>query len=217
VPTENKTYTTYDHGWILRVRPSNHPKISRVLLLIHGWTGDENSMWVFTRQIPDDYLILAPRGPIKATSGYGWAALEDGKSPPVHAYTGIANQLIEQITRWSTAHKVHPDTPIHLMGFSQGAAMCYTILSLQPERTAKIAALSGFLPPLIGDLLPSDRLAGKEIFVAHGIKDDTIPFHMAEKAVEVLKQAGASVHFCQEAVGHKLGAACFKGLKEFFE
>jgi phospholipase/carboxylesterase len=216
VQIENNTYTTYDHGWILRVRPAKETKSARVLLLIHGWTGDENSMWVFARQVPDDYLILSPRGPVSGPTGYGWAALEGQISPPVQAYIEIANRLIDQVGTWLTAHKIDPSTPIHLMGFSQGAAMCYTILTQQPDRIEKVAGLSGFLPPETPDLLPAGHLEGKEIFIAHGKKDETIPLGMAEKTVETLEQAGARVFYCEEDVGHKLGAACFKGLKEFF-
>jgi phospholipase/carboxylesterase len=217
VQTENNTYTTYDRGWILRVRPVKAGEIKRVLLLIHGWTGDENSMWVFARQIPDDYLIIAPRGPVSGPSGYGWAALDGDKSPAIQAYLEIAKKLMDQMAIWLPAHKVDPQTPIHLMGFSQGAALSYAILAQQPERISKTAGLSGFLPANTSELLPAGHLTGKEIFIAHGTKDETIPLELAKQTVQVLEQAGAQVYYCEEEVGHKLGAACFRGLKEFFE
>jgi phospholipase/carboxylesterase len=184
--------------------------------MIHGWTGDENSMWVFSRQIAEDYLILAPRGPVSGSSGFGWAELVDGKSPPIHAYRDIADRLLQQADLWLRAHKVDPDTLINLMGFSQGAAMCYAMLAHNPSRFGKIAGLSGFLPEETDSLLPSGHLNGKEIFVAHGTKDETIPLDFAQKTVNVLEKAGAKVFYCEEAVGHKLGAACSRGLKDFF-
>jgi phospholipase/carboxylesterase len=217
VQTENSTYTTYDSGWILRIRPALTEKAARVLLLIHGWTGDENSMWVFARRIPDDYLVLAPRGPVSAQDGYGWAALDNGESPPIQAYIDITNRLMDQMVAWLKVHKVDQEMPIHLMGFSQGAAMCYTILAQRPGQIAKTAGLSGFLPKASEDFLPSGHLMGKEIFIAHGSNDETIPLIRAQDTVRVLKQAGAKVSYCEENVGHKLGSACFNGLIEFFE
>jgi phospholipase/carboxylesterase len=217
VQTEISTYTTYDSGWILRIRPALTDKTRRVLLLIHGWTGDENSMWVFARQLPDDYLVLAPRGPISAPSGYGWAALDGDISPPIQAYLDISNRLMDQAYAWLKAHKVNQETPIHLMGFSQGAAMCYAVLTQRPGQIAKVAGLSGFLPDGIQQLLPNGHLSGKEVFIAHGAKDETIAIKRAQETVRVLEQAGAKVYYCEEDVGHKLGAACFSGLKEFLQ
>ena len=44
-----------------------------VLVLLHGWTGDENSMWVFATRLPKQALLIAPRGFYKANSGgYSW-------------------------------------------------------------------------------------------------------------------------------------------------
>ncbi len=31
-----------------------------VALLLHGWTGDENSMWVFESKLPPGCLIIVP-------------------------------------------------------------------------------------------------------------------------------------------------------------
>jgi phospholipase/carboxylesterase len=216
VQTENNTYTTYDSGWIVRIRPAAVDSVDRVMLLIHGWTGDENSMWVFGRQLSPEYLILAPRGPVAAPSGFGWAALDQGQSPPIHAYIDTSHQLMDQVYSWLKAHKMNQETPIDLMGFSQGTAICFAILSQRPGQIAKTAILSGFMPPGTENFLPAGHLAGKEVFVAHGANDETIPVNRAQNAVNVLKQAGAKVTYCEENVGHKLGAACARGLKEFY-
>ena len=44
------------NGWTLRMRESTQAP-ARPLLLIHGLTGDENSMWVFARDLPKDYWM----------------------------------------------------------------------------------------------------------------------------------------------------------------
>jgi len=48
--TQLLTYNT----WTLRIRrPIEKP--ARMLLLLHGWTGDENSMWVLVRDFSPHY------------------------------------------------------------------------------------------------------------------------------------------------------------------
>lgn len=44
-----------------------------VLLLLHGWTGDENVMWIFASRLPGNYLMISPRGLYKSPlGGYAW-------------------------------------------------------------------------------------------------------------------------------------------------
>ena len=59
-------------------------------------------------------------------------------------------------------------------------------------------------------------LQGKRVFVAHGNQDELVPVERARRSVELLKQAGARVTYCEHQVGHKLGAACFRSLQTFF-
>jgi hypothetical protein len=45
------------------------------MLLIHGLTGDENSMWIFARNLSAEYWMIAPRAPHAsqmAQGGYSW-------------------------------------------------------------------------------------------------------------------------------------------------
>ena len=64
--------------WIVRVRPANQTP-SRLLLLVHGWTGDENSMWIFVHNFAPSYWIIAPRAPhITQPSGFSWRPPRSG-------------------------------------------------------------------------------------------------------------------------------------------
>ncbi len=212
----NQTYTTYENGWLLRIRPPQDPANARLLLLIHGWTGNEDVMWVFARDIPADYAIIAPRGSIKAPDGYGWVDVQGMERGSFAQYTQTGEQLLGQVGRWAAALGMPSAPEINLMGFSQGAAMSYTILLNHPERIGKTAGLSGFLPSGYQNAVRPGLLTGKQVFVAHGSKDETVPLAQAKEVVEALERAGASVSYCEEGVGHKLGAACFNGLRSYF-
>jgi phospholipase/carboxylesterase len=218
VQTDNKTYTTFDNGWIVRIRPPEQTANARILLLIHGWTGDENSMWVFGRQIPGNYCIFAPRGPVSAPEGgYGWTPHSIGRTPEVKEFDAITVQLLDRIKKWTMDLKIDSDQPINLMGFSQGTALVYSILIRHPDRVNKTASLAGFLPYDAVSQLSPGRLSKKQIFIAHGSLDETVRVAKAHEAVKVLTGAGAEISYCEEEVGHKLSSGCFKGLMKFFE
>ncbi len=67
MPTATDTKLISFDDWTLRVHPSQSAN-PRLLVLIHGWTGDENSMWIFTRRLSPDYWMIAPRAPHAAES-----------------------------------------------------------------------------------------------------------------------------------------------------
>lgn len=216
MPIENEPYTTYDQGWILRVKKPVNQDHPRVLLLLHGWTGDETVMWIFTRSLPDNLWILAPRGPVKAPeNGYGWLPHHTGL-PGLQEFEPVAHTLHQAVHRWMTDLHI-ADQPINIMGFSQGAAMAYALTAFYPQQVDRLIALAGFLPE--DETTPGryTALSGKQVYIAHGTLDDTIPVAFAHEAIKTLKLAGADVTYCESEVGHKMGAGCLKGLTEFFD
>ena len=106
---------------------------------------------------------------------------------------------------------------LHLLGFSQGAALAYSMAMMYPERIASLAGLSGFLPDGASTWLGSERLKGLPIFIAHGSEDERVPVDKARMSVGLLEKAGAKVNYCEDNVGHKLSAKCFRGLEAFYQ
>ena len=76
--------------------------------------------------------------------------------------------------------------------------------------------LAGFIPSGLEELVPKRPLEGKEFFVAHGTKDETVTIDRARHSVVLLEQAGARVTYCEDEVGHKVSAHCVIALKNFF-
>ena len=140
------------NNWTLRVRASQSVN-PRLLVLIHGWTGDENSMWVFARGISSDYWMIAPRAPhaLRAeSSGFSWRPPqpETFGRPSLEALRPAADGLIRLIDEYSASVKVDA-LQFDLMGFSQGAAMVNLMGMLYPHRFRKMAVLAGFVPSVL--------------------------------------------------------------------
>lgn len=89
--------------WVLRLRPPAHKTSPKILLMLHGWTGDENSMQIFQRDIPPDYSIIAPRGWISTPEGgYGWIGHRPGREATLQAFlepVQAIKHLIEHFRR----------------------------------------------------------------------------------------------------------------------
>jgi phospholipase/carboxylesterase len=206
------------NGWILRIRESRS-RNPRLLVLIHGWTGDENSMWIFTRGLSADYWMIAPRAPHPAqSSGFSWRPhqTETVGRPSLEALKPAAEALIRLIDEYSASVKVDA-LQFDLMGFSQGAAMVNLLGMLYPHRIRKMGVLAGFVPSGIEELVLKKPLAGKNIFIAHGTQDQMVPIDRARASIKVLEQAGAQVTYCEDEVGHKLGAKCLRGLEKYLQ
>ncbi|MCL4274105.1 MAG: hypothetical protein KJZ77_09570 [Anaerolineales bacterium] len=206
------------NGWTLRVRP---PQVEnpRILMMIHGWTGDENSMWVFTRGLPPDFWIIAPRAPHPAeTSGYSWRPLqpETWGRPSFEQLLPAAEGLIRLMDEYAASVKVDA-SQFDVMGFSQGAAMVNVLGMLYPQRIRKMGVLAGFVPSGADEYVAKRSLAGKQIFVAHGTKDEMVTVERARESMDLLEQAGATIMYCEDEVGHKLSANCLRALETYLQ
>jgi phospholipase/carboxylesterase len=214
IATEPQLLTFKD--WTFRLRAAQ-AKPDRLLILIHGWMGDEKSMWVLAQDISLKYTIFAPRGPFPvAEGGYSWRQIRPGTwgMSSLDDLHSLADALLAFVDDWSASAMIQAGQ-FDLMGFSQGAAMAYTLTMLHPERVRRLAALSGFIPENADAYLTAQRLSGKPIFVTHGRNDDLIPVEQARNAVEVLRKAGAQVTYCESDAGHKVSRECLKEMELF--
>ena len=213
----NTTLIDFDH-WTLRVRESSNPAL-RLLLLVHGLTGDENSMWVFARNFPARYWIIAPRAPHTSDlGGYSWRGpFEESEfgRPTLEQLREGAEGLIRLVDEYAASAKIEAET-FDVMGFSQGAALCNVLGFLYPDRIGKTGILAGFVPEGLEELVSGRPLDGKQFFVAHGTRDETVDVERARASITILEQAGAQVTYCEDDVGHKVSATCLRALKEFF-
>jgi len=219
VQIEIETDLVEFNNWQLRIRKPSNRSSDRVLLLLHGWSGDENSMWIFAKDIPLDYWVISPRAPyLTGEKGYSWRSVIQNSSwglPKISDFQPVMNNLIQMIRDWAVSSSVELKT-IDLIGFSQGAALICTFLLSAHVNIEKAACLAGFMPDGGKEIALPGMLKGKKIFVSHGIGDEIIPLSRGQEMVNILKYAGADVDLCAEEVGHKVGIQCFRGLKFFF-
>jgi phospholipase/carboxylesterase len=200
-------------NWTLRVRPGTG---KRMILLLHGWTGDENSMSIFTRNFPAESWILSPRAPYSANpSGFSWRApTAQGGWPTVDLMRPSITALIELVERFADVNRLDASS-FDVAGFSQGGALTFLFGLLHPARVRKMGVLAGFAPQETEKILKPDLLLGKNIFLAHGTLDKMVPIEAARHAIQLLESAGAKVTYCESEIGHKLSADCLRALEVY--
>ncbi len=210
------------NDWVICLNEPEGEGPFPVFLLLHGWTGDDKSMWIFSSRLPNKTLMIAPRGIYPTPlGGYGWYPIKvrglpgDGREwPHVGEFRPTINALLSLLTPQNFPNGDF--SRLNLVGFSQGAALSYTFALLYPNKINTLAGLSGFMPRGASDLAENQSLKGKSVFVTHGTQDDLVPVAMARQAVEILEDAGAGVTYCEHNVGHKLNTICFKAMEKFF-
>jgi phospholipase/carboxylesterase len=203
-------------GWTFRLRLARE-KPARLLILLHGWMGDEKSMWVLAHNLSPSYTILAPRAPIAvAEGGFSWREINPGTFglAKLDELQPAAQALLSAVDDWPAGAGT-PFDRFDLLGFSQGAALAYSLALLFPQRVRRLAVLSGFIPQGSESWLTPQRLTAIAAFIAHGRQDELVPVDQARHASFLLKEIGADVTYCESEGGHKVSKECLKALESF--
>jgi phospholipase/carboxylesterase len=226
VPSSDDIREINADGILFRVRPPSVAESNKVIILLHGWTGDEGSMWIFSSRLPEDAWLVAARGLYPSSlGGYSWYPETQGLWPGVKQLQPAVEKLATLLNPenfpdilFKPLSEINVEKrPLSLIGFSQGAALAFTFTLFYPQMVRAVAGLSGFLPDQFEDFIDSLPFNGIPVLLAHGRRDELVPVEKARQAVENLTRAGALVDYCEDDVGHKLSAACFRSLEVFFQ
>ncbi|MBP7998733.1 MAG: dienelactone hydrolase family protein [Chloroflexi bacterium] len=191
--------------------PGPHP----TLVMIHGHKGNEEVMWIFSRTVPENWLLVAPRAPIAdGIASYSWLEKRPPPWPTLHDFHAAADQIAAFITALPQQYNADPER-IYLMGFSQGAAALLATIMFHPGLVQAAALLVGFAPEQV-DGVNAAALEDLPIFMAIGTKDDTVPYEQAQKGANLIAAAGANLTLVEMNTGHKLDATGMKALQAWW-
>jgi phospholipase/carboxylesterase len=185
-----------------------------LLLLLHGVGGNEQDMFSFANSLPDKFLVVSIRGPLKlGSNSFAWFQVQFGSNGPVinkqqaeEARVSIL-QFLEDLKR-----KEHFDEKnVFLMGFSQGGIMSYSTALTQPEKIKGIAVMSGRLLPEVKPLIATnERLSKLKIYISHGSQDNVLQVKYADDALDYLKTKGISPEFHKYSESHTINEKMIK-------
>ena len=192
-----------------------------LLLLLHGYGSDENDLFSFAIELPEEYFIISARAP-HAMQPYGnaWYAITINpngvkESDNVEARAsrdGIA-QFIDEAVK---AYDLDPYN-VTLLGFSQGTILSYGVALSYPEKVKNVIGLSGYINEEIIDLKSIPSYAHLNIYNSHGTVDQVIPLEAAQKTPGYLKELGIESSLSTFPVGHGVHPTNFYELKKWLE
>ena len=203
------------------IRPAkNENQHAPVLFLLHGYGSDEQDLFSFAPELPDDLCVISVRAPHKLEPyGYAWYAInfeaERGKWSDIEQAITSREAILHFIEEAVQSYNLDP-MRVSLLGFSQGAILGYSLALSYPNRIQSLIALSGYIDTKM--LLPdyqSRSHAKIQIYASHGQMDMVIPPVWAEQSAALMTEMKLNFVFEEFPVGHGVSADNFHSFRRW--
>lgn len=198
-------------------KPVENPPL---LILLHGYGSNEQDLFSFAEELPDELLIISAQAPYSMSFGaYAWYAINfddtNGKFSDLKQAKESVDKIAEFIDSIRTKYKTNPDKTF-LLGFSQGAILSFSLSFFYPNKVQNVIALSGYINT---ELLPAT--ISKEIktdyYCSHGTVDQVLPIDWARKSKPFLDNLGFKNTYSEYPVGHGVAPQNFYSFKKWIE
>ncbi|TRX03734.1 alpha/beta hydrolase [Flavobacterium gawalongense] len=184
-----------------------------LLLLLHGVGGNEQNLFSFANDLPNNFLVVSARGPLTlGPESFAWFQVNfTGGHPQINEQQAEAARVTILDFIESLKNELDfDDKQVYLMGFSQGGIMSYSVALTEPEKIKGIAVMSGRLLPEVKPLIADEKRLDKlKVFVSHGRQDAVLHFPFAADAVSYLQTKGIKPEFHQYDEGHTVNKQMF--------
>lgn len=203
-------------------KPKVNVEKAPALILLHGYGSDENDLFSFAEEMPEELFIISAKAPYPMQPyGNAWYAIhfdnENGKfSDDLQAIK--SRDLIATFIDQVVANYPVDSAKINLLGFSQGSILSYAVALTYPEKVANVIALSGYINKKIfgQDYLKND-LSKLSFYCSHGSADQVIPVEWARRTKPFLENLGVEFTYSEFPVGHGVAPQNFFELKEWLK
>jgi len=200
--------------------PKIESKNPPLLILLHGYGSNEQDLFSFADELPDEMLIVSARAPFDMSfNGYAWYSIDFDADMNKFSNIPEAKESVKKIANFidqiQNKYKTNPDKTF-LLGFSQGAILSYSISFIYPNKVNYVVALSGYLnPDLLPDSISTDIKT--QYYISHGSVDQVIPVEWARQASPYIKKIGLQTQYQEYRVGHGVAPQNFFSFKEWIE
>ena len=202
------------------------PKIKKeknpLLLLLHGYGSNEEDLFSFATELPEEYYVVSARAPYDLQPyGHAWYAITFDADQNKFSDDDQAiesRDLIAQFIDELVSELPIDSENVTLIGFSQGTILSYSVALSYPEKTKRVVALSGYLNEgILASGYENKDFSNLKMFVSHGTQDQVILIDWARKAPEALKNLGIEVTYKEYPIGHGVSPQNFHDLKNWLE
>ncbi|MCF1421932.1 alpha/beta hydrolase [Mangrovimonas futianensis] len=203
-------------------RPSSLQENAPLLIMCHGYGSDENDLFSFASELPEELFIISLKAPFKLEPyGNAWYAInfdaEKGKWSDDEQAKQSRDLISNFIDEACEKYPVNPSN-VTLLGFSQGSILSYAVALTYPEKVKNVVALSGYINP---NILPSEftnkDYSNLSIYASHGSVDQVIPVQWAQQTPKFLSQLGIEHAYSEFPVGHGVAPQNFYEFREWLK
>jgi len=203
-------------------RPSSLKENAPLLIMFHGYGSDENDLFSFAQELPEELFIISVRAPYPMQPcGNAWYAInfdaQQNKWNDVEQAISSRDKIADFIDEACAEYPVNKDN-VTILGFSQGTILSYAVALTYPEKVKNIIALSGYISEdMLNDNLEDKDYSHLDFYCSHGSADQVIPADWARKAPKFLDQLHIKNTYSEFPVGHGVAPQNFYGLKSWLE
>jgi len=200
------------------------PKIKHdknpLLLLLHGYGSNEEDLFSFATELPQDHYVISVRAPHNLQPyGHAWYAIHFDADENKFSDNEQAKESVQIIASFiDEIIKQYPidSKNVNLIGFSQGAILSYATALTYPEKIAKVVALSGYFnQEIVPENIDTNAISHLKFFISHGSVDQVIPVEWARKAKPALENLGLEVEYQEYPIGHGVSPKNFFDFKNW--
>ena len=211
--------TSLSIGYLIQ-EPKEKLDKNPLILLLHGYGSNEEDLFSFASELPDNYYVISARAPYPVPPyGHAWYAIhfdaDANKFSDDEEAKASRELIVKFIDELIATYPIDPKQ-VNLVGFSQGAILSYAIGLSYPTKVNKVVALSGYFNPnILKEDFNKQDLSTVKFFASHGTVDQVIPIEWARKTPDILKSLQVSCEYKEYPVGHGVHPLNFKDFKDF--
>jgi phospholipase/carboxylesterase len=198
----------------------NLTKKAPVLILLHGYGSNEEDLFSFASELPEEYFIISVRAPYDLQPyGHSWYDIHftsDNEKFSDDEQEKKSRDLIANFIDEVTENYPVDSDNVTLIGFSQGTILSYSVALSYPEKIKNVVALSGYLnEKILTDNFNTKDHSNLEFFISHGNADQVIPNSWANKAPLFLNNLNIKNSYKEYSVGHGVAPQNFYDFKNW--
>jgi phospholipase/carboxylesterase len=191
-----------------------------VLILLHGYGSNEEDLFSFASELPENYFIVSVRAPFDMGYGsYAWYAInfdaDENKFSDIPQAQQSRDLIAEFIDEMLAKYPIDAKN-VTLIGFSQGCILSYAVAVSYPQKIQRVVAMSGYFNSKIAiDGFEKNNFENLRLFSSHGSVDQVVPVTWGRKAQPELSQLGIDIIYKEYPIGHGVSPQNFFDFKNW--
>ena len=176
-----------DLDFLIRRANYNKEKVG-CIFMFHGYGSNKEDLFSLEQYLPKSHTIISLEAPLKLSfGGFSWFdidysdVIENNLDKRYKEINQSIQNLLDNIDKHINNENLNKDD-ISILGFSQGASICWKLGLDYSSKFRRVIPLSSFIHPsyLNNNLENYNDIL---IYSSHGVLDDVIPINLVEEYI----------------------------------